>query len=162
MSYEPTSEPEYEPEPESEAELEPDPESEAELEPEAVAEPMLLSRGAVVSWTIFYVTIIVATITCNVVIITLMVRRRKSDRKNCLAKSSDIFLVSLLAARTMVAFFVMPSRILGLFPIGNVGSILCKLCEFAATGSAASSVLSTCAVAVSKVNETKTATRSSS
>lgn len=149
----PSAEPEYEPEPE------PEPESEPEGEPQPVAEPMSLSTEAVTAWTAVYSVVIVATIVCNVVLITSMLRRRKSDKKNCLSKASDVFLVSLLAARTTVAVFVMPSRILGLFPVQDVGSVICKLCEFAATGSAASSVLSTCAVAVAKLREAKTSAK---
>ena len=73
-----TAEPEYEPEPEAE------PESEVEMEPDSVVEPMLLSSEGVAGWTTVYAIVIVATISCNAVLITSMLRRRKSDHNNCL------------------------------------------------------------------------------
>ena len=81
-----------------------------------------------------------------------------SSSRSCLRTPADMYLLSLLLARTCVALFVMPARILGLYSTEGIGELICELCTFAATGSAATSVLSTCAVCVSKIAQLKIAT----
>ena len=156
IEAEPSPEPEPEPEPEIEPEIEPEHgvNGTAEQEPEPLAEDHILSVSETASWTFVFSLIIGATIVMNILIIYAMIRRN-SARVNCLRKPADVFLLSLILARTCVAIFVMPARILAMYSTEGIGSLICKLCVFAGTGSAATSVLCTCAVCISKILDVK-------
>ena len=163
--FEPTAEAEYDPQPEVEIEPESGAEPDSEVEPEgesavseeepnAFAEDGILSDTETIMWTCLYILLITTTLIINALIIRAMTKRlagRRRSEGNCIKKPSDMFLLSLVVARMNVAGFVMPARIMGMFSTRGIGPVICKLCEFAGTGSATTSVLSTCAVGISKV-----------
>ena len=151
-----------EPEPETEPEPEVEPESYAngtsESEPNALPEDSILSDHETAVWTLLYLLLIASTLLMNALIVRAMTKRLSGKREsegNCIKKPSDMFLLSLIIARMNVAGFVMPSRIMGMFSSEGIGQVICKLCAFAGTGSAATSVFCTCAVGISKVIELK-------
>ena len=168
-SAEPSAEPSPEPEPESypespdlQPEEEPNGSAQSESEPAAIPEDRILSEHETITWTFLYLLLIVAILIINALIIRAMFKRRggtntesPKERLNCIRKPSDLFLLSLIVARMNVAAFVMPARIMGMFSTEGIGSLVCKACAFAGTGSATTSVFCTCAVAVCKVVELK-------
>ncbi len=90
-----------------------------------------------------YCIIIVLTVGGNITVIVVIVRHPEL-RKNI----SNIYLLSLVTARTMIGIFVIPARITGLFSAEYLGSGLCKACQFAAMTSAGASILSIVTIAI--------------
>ena len=131
-------------------------------EPIAEPEDSILSDYETILWSTLYMLLITSTLILNGFIVGAMLKRgsdsitgNHNEDTNCNRKPSDLFLLSLIVARMNVAVFVMPARIMGMFSTEGIGSLVCKACAFAGTGSATTSVLCTCAVAVCKVVELK-------
>ena len=129
-----------EPETQKEPKVEPEVESEV-VEPEGGADN--LRRDIYVG---VYSLIIILIIVSNVGVI-IVVLRSKILRKD----PNNIFLTSLVLARSCIGSFVVPARITGLYSAHYLGSVLCKICHFIASGSAAASVFSIVAVALMKM-----------
>lgn len=151
------SQPEPEPEvvPEAEPEAEPEPESSAEpevwvpggsYEPEPAAE--FSSDEEKYLWISLYAICMILIVTGDLLII-ISIMKNKDLKK----KVSNLFLLSLIFARTLIGVFVVPTRITALFSEDYLESVACKLCHFSALGSSATSVLSVVAVAMDKYVE---------
>ena len=70
-------------------------------------------------------------------------------------KTSELYLFSLVTARTMIGFFVVPARITGMFSEAYLGTHMCKLCHFCAGGSSVASIYSIVAIAGVKLYQVK-------
>ena len=125
-----------------------EPVSLAEDEPEPEGETM--DSRVLWQWITLFSFCILLIIVGNILVIVVLLRNKATR-----SKQPNMFLLSLLVARTSVAIFVIPARIMGLFSNEYLGSVLCKLCHFAGQGSAVTSVLSTSAVALAKYREVK-------
>ena len=150
---------EAEPEAEGGPELEGEPEAEGELEavdhPESgptsednsgEAEPEggeLYVQGIYIT---VYSLIIIFILASNIPIVVLIL-----TRKDLRGNPNNLFLMSLVLARSFIGLFVVPAQITGMFSEEYLGSHLCKLCHFIAAGSATSSVFSIVAIALSKL-----------
>ena len=139
-----------EPEGYPEAEVNPEPEAHPETaaEPDAIAE--VFTERETTLWLTCYIFWICLIVILNICTISALIRSN-----DALKQVSNMFLLSLIVARTSVALLVMPVRITGLFSSEAIGPYLCKLCHFAGQGSAGSSVFSTCSVAIAKLIEVK-------
>ena len=98
-----------------------------------------------------YSTVIFLIVTGNVgVAITIMTN---SELRK---KTSELYLFSLVTARTMIGCFVVPARITGMFSEEYLGTVLCKLCHYCAGGSSVASIYSIVAIAGVKLYQVKT------
>ncbi len=123
------------------------PESEGVEQPEEEIEPEPEIGGTaeVVIFVTLYSLIIVFIIAGNAIVVAVIVRNKRL-RQN----TSNLFLMSLVTARASIGVFVVPAKLTGLFSEEYLGSILCKLCHFAALGSSVASILSICTIAIVK------------
>ena len=151
---EPESQPEGEPEtyPETEAEPESKVEPEGPAEPEAITEPSAAaefsSEQEKALWISLYVICMLLIVIGDILIIITILKNRSLRRK-----ASNLYLLSLILARTMIGILVVPTRITSTFSEEYLGSVACKLCHFSALGSSATSIISVVAVALDKYSE---------
>lgn len=134
------------------AEGEAEPEGEPEVEPEVISEDSKTEPegepGNLTQICLFvslYVIIIIIILVGNI-IVALTILSDKTLHGNV----SNLYLLSLVTARASIAVFVIPARITGMFSEEYLGSILCRLCHFAAFGSHTASIFSIAAIAISK------------
>lgn len=137
-------------EPEITASAEPEVISEPESEVTPIPEGEAFTQQEITIWMTFYVFWIVLIIALNIATIISLTQPGVINNK-----LSNMFLLSLIVARTAIAVLVMPARITGLFSNQFIGNTLCKLCHFCGYSSSGVSVFSTCGVAVSKYIEVK-------
>ena len=78
------------------------------------------------------------------------------SNKELRKKTSELYLFSLVTARTMIGCFVVPARITGMFSEAYLGTKMCKLCHFCAGGSSVASIYSIMAIAGVKLYQVKT------
>ena len=98
-----------------------------------------------------YSMIIVLIVGGNVsVAVTIMAK------KDLREKTSELYLFSLVTARTMIGLLVVPARITGMFSEAYLGTILCKLCHYCGRGSSVASIYSIVAIAAVKLYQVKT------
>ena len=141
-----TAEPEGEQEPEPEGQQEAEPTSEGETTSEPEVEPE--GSGNMMKVCVFvtlYSIIIVMILVGNILVAVIIVKNQ-----NLRGNTSNLYLLSLVSARASIAVFVIPARITGMFSEEYLGSILCKLCHFAAFGSSAASIFSIISIAITK------------
>ena len=141
-SAEPETDPEDEPTDESESKSGGGSESEGESEEEeeAMAE---IAETELVLFIVLYSLCIFLIVFGNILVVVI-ITKDKQLRRN----TTNLYLLSLVTARASIGVLVVPARITGLFSESYLGSILCKLCHFAAGGSAAASVFSIVAIAI--------------
>ena len=146
--FEPEYEPEFEPEFEPEGTAEPwgAAEEESPVEPEAAAE---FTDGTAVIWVSLYSLCMLLIIFGDSLVIYSILRKRALRRKE-----ANIYLLSLIFARTMIGFFVVPVRISAIYSEEYLGSVLCKLCHWSALGSLTTSIVSMLSVAICKYKDT--------
>lgn len=89
-------------------------------------------------------SIVIGLIIIGNIIVVIIILNDKYLRRD----PNNSFLVSLVLARACIGCFVVPARITIMYGADYLGSVLCKLCHFAATGSSVASVLSITGIAV--------------
>ena len=105
----------------------------------------LVSHGILETyfWTSVYSLFIFLIVVGNVLTIFILLQNRTAR-----ANTMTVFLVSLLVARTCIALFVIPVKLMVLFPEDLLSSLMCKLCHTSALLSSTASVWSTAAVSL--------------
>lgn len=126
--------------PEDEPLAEAEPSGEPEGEPESEGG----STAQLCSFITVYSLIIVLIVCGNIVVATILIKRRLVQKNVC-----NIYLLSLVLARIMIGLLVVPARITGLFSEEYIKSAICKLCHYAGHGSSVASVLSIIGIAIS-------------
>ena len=104
-------------------------------------------------WVTLFTISSVLTIVLNSVLI------RGLLKSNLTEHPSDIYLLSLVAARILIGMFVIPTRITSLFADTYLGSVYCKLCHYISDWSSTTSILCTTIIAMLKLKHTLNITR---
>ena len=95
-----------------------------------------------------YGAMIVVILILNMIIVIGVVRGRLIQKTKI-----NIYLMSLVISRMLIATFVLPAQITARFSEAYIITSVCKLCHFTAMGSSAVSVMSTAAIAIVKYRE---------
>lgn len=150
----PEPEPKAEPEGEPEAEPVGEPKGEYESEPmsELITEPVpeaeFSSNEEKYLWIALYAICMLLIVIGDALIIIAILKSKEMRQR-----TSNMYLLSLIFARTLIGVFVVPNQITASFSEEYMGSVACKLCHFSALGSSATSIISVVAVAVDKYQE---------